>query len=162
MKQTISKKIMFIAILGVVATSVIILCISMMLMGNQLTRIIHNDMTAIQSMVARMQKQEEERLQRYAYLLTTMPELVDATCAGDGLTVKDILKTALYQLGLDAIAVTDINGIVLARGNADLAGDDISLRPEIFTALGGETVTGILFQEAANSLRHTDIYTHLQ
>jgi len=149
LKQTISKKIMFIAILGVIATSAMILCISMVIMGNQLTRIMHNEITAIHSMVTQMQKQDEERLQRYAYLLTNMPELVDAVSAEDGRAVKDILETSFYQLGLDAIAATNANGIVLARGLFDLAGDDISGRPEMSAALRGETVTGIIFQEAA-------------
>jgi signal transduction histidine kinase/CheY-like chemotaxis protein/HAMP domain-containing protein len=149
MRLTISKKIIFIAILGVATTGILILFISMVMMRSRYAQIIHNDITAIQSMVARMQIQEEERLQRYAYLLTTMPELVDAVSAQDEKTIKDILEVSLYQLGLDAIAVTNTHGVVLARGSFDLAGDDISGRPEVSAALGGETVSGIVFQQAA-------------
>jgi len=45
MKLTISKKIIFIATLGMIATSVIILLIDTPMMSNQYERIINKDMT---------------------------------------------------------------------------------------------------------------------
>jgi len=119
------------------------------MMGNLLTRTIHEEMSITQSMVERMQKQDEERLLRYAYLLTNTPRLVDATYAADVQGLKEILEMSWHQLGLDAIAVTDANGIVLARGRFDLSGDDLSWRPDISAALKGKAVAGMIFQETA-------------
>jgi len=119
------------------------------MIGNQYSRILDDEMTAMQSMVVRLQEQDEERVYRYAYLLATMPRLIDAIERRDSVSVKDIIEASLHQLGIDSIAVTDSTGIVLARGFYELAGDDISERPEVSGALRGETVNGIVFQEAA-------------
>jgi len=149
MKMTISKKIVFISALGVMAASAVVLFISMIMMGNQYSRIINDEMIAMQSMVVRLQEQDEERVHRYAYLLANMPQLIDAIGQRDSVGIKNIMVTSLHQLGLDSIAVTNATGIVLARGLFELAGDDISARPEMDAALRGEVVHGIVFQEAA-------------
>jgi signal transduction histidine kinase/DNA-binding response OmpR family regulator len=64
MKFSISQKIILIAAAAVVASSITILCISTILMRNLLTRTIHEDMLAMQSVVSRMKSQEEEQLLR--------------------------------------------------------------------------------------------------
>ena len=149
MKLSISRKIVCIAAMGMVASSVSILCISTMLMGKLLTRTMYDDMSAMQSMVARIQQHEEARILQSARMLAATPQLMDAVHAADRQRVREIAQMAWQQLGLDTVVVTDANGIVLARGHSSIAGDDISRRPTMIAALKGEVRAGVLFEESA-------------
>ena len=149
MKLNISRKIVLIAAIGVVASSTIILCISIILMSNLLTRATHDEMSAMQSVVVRMQQQEESRLLYNMNIFATMPEFAEAVHMKNTQKVNEVAVTLWRQLELDAVTVTDANGLVIARGHSDRTGDDISGRPTMIAALKGETSSGILFDETA-------------
>ncbi|MDR2547101.1 MAG: cache domain-containing protein [Lachnospiraceae bacterium] len=149
MKLNISKKIILIAATGVVFSSVIILVLGIILTNNLYNRIIYNDMSAMQALTERIQRQEEERLVQLAQMLTVMPELVEALHKNEVEELKNYLELAGEQLGLDLINITDTNGIVIARGHFNMAGDDISARPMTRAALDGETVGGIFYDQSA-------------
>ena len=149
MNLSISKKIVFIAATGVVVSSVVILCISTILQGNLLARIMHDEISAMQSVVARMQQQEEARVLQTITMLTTMPQLVDAVHAKDAAKIRELAQMSLKQLALDAVTVTDAKGIALGRGHSSRVGDDLSKRSTMIAAIRGEVKVGILFEEAA-------------
>jgi len=149
MKLSISWKIVFIAAVSVVVSSVVILCISTILMSRLLTRTIHDDVSAMQSVVARMQQQEETRLLQEIQVLSTMPQLVDAVYAADTQRVKELAVIFWRQLGVDSLVIADVTGIAIARGHSDRAGDSLIGRPGIVAALTGVISSGILFEESA-------------
>ena len=149
MKLTIAKKIILVAVTGMVASSVIILCISTILMNGLHNRTMLEDMYAMQSLVAKTQKQEESRLANDINILSTMPELVTAVSEQDIPNVRELARFFLRQLGLDSVVITDANGIVLARGHSDLAGDDFSHRSTWKAARRGEIKAGILYDTNA-------------
>jgi len=149
LKLRISLKIIIIAAAGVVISSVITLTISTILMDRLLTRTIHEDMLAMQAMVARIQHQEEIRLQNTSQLLSTMPGLVDAVHVSDVERIEEIAQMSWHQLGLDSVTFTDASGVVLARGHSDIKGDDISGRLTMPLALAGRSMSGIFFEETA-------------
>ena len=148
-KLNISGKIIFIAALGVVVSSIIILCISTIMMGNLLARTAHDEMSAMQSVVARMQREEELRLVHNMNISAARPEFVDAVYAGDVRKIREAAVTLRRQLELDVVTVTDSGGLVLVRGHSDRIGDDISKRPAIIAAFHEEVTSGIFFDETA-------------
>ncbi|MCL2689501.1 MAG: ATP-binding protein [Chitinispirillia bacterium] len=149
MKFGISRKIVFIAAAGVVVSSVTILCISTILMSRLLDRNIQDDMLAMRAVVERMQKNEKLRLSHDIRILAGMPELVNAVDAKDKQKIKEIARQFMLQLGVDAVAVTDENGIVLGRGHSQRIGEDLSERSTMKAALRGEIKPGILFDKNA-------------
>ncbi|MCL2694406.1 MAG: ATP-binding protein, partial [Oscillospiraceae bacterium] len=149
MKSSISLKIILMAAVGVVASSVLILCISTFMLGNLLTRTMEDDMLGFQSIVERMQNQEKERLMHNVSILANMPEFVEAVYRQDWEEVKEIARSFRTQLNLDSVAITDAGGIVMARGHSDRVGDDFNHRSTTRAAFRGEIKAGILFDEEA-------------
>jgi len=149
MKLKISGKIILIAVAGVVASSLTVLSLSTFLMGRLLDYKIKEEMTAMQSVIIRMQQQDEIRLLQLNQLLTSMPDLVDAVQKVD---VKNIMNTAHMSWLLkeiDSITFTDSLGITIFRSHSDLIGDDISSRSVMQEALNGNISSGIFFDETA-------------
>jgi signal transduction histidine kinase/HPt (histidine-containing phosphotransfer) domain-containing protein/HAMP domain-containing protein len=149
MKLSISRKIICIAVMSVVASSVLILGISTILMGRLLTRAIHDDMAAMQAVVARMQQQEKSRLLHTIKMLAAFPDLENALHARDARKVREIAQTFKHQMNFDSVAITDAMGIVVARGHSDRVGDDLSKRATMVAAFRGEVKAAILYDENA-------------
>jgi signal transduction histidine kinase/CheY-like chemotaxis protein/HPt (histidine-containing phosphotransfer) domain-containing protein len=149
MKLSISGKIILIAAAGVIVSSVTMLCLSTILMGNLLTRTIQQDMSAMQAVVSRMQQQEKERLVYNVEILAGMPEFADAVYTRDIETAFEIARTYRHKLGLDSVGVTDADGIVIARGHSDRVGDDFSHRSTTQAAFRGEVRAGVLYDGEA-------------
>ena len=149
MKINISRKVILIAVAGVIASSLTILFITIILMTRLLDYTIQKEMTAIQSMVIKIQQQEEDRLMQNAMLLTTLPDLVDAVQRSDTNSIMQNPQISWLRRDIDSIAFTDVNGIVIFRGHSDLIGDDISRRDVIQLALKGYTSSGFFFDETA-------------
>ena len=148
-KLTITQKIMLIAVSGVVASSITIFCISTFLMNGLLNRTMHDDMYAMQSVVSKMQALEEERLIHNVNIISSMQEFINAIYLQDAPKIKELAQFFRLQLGIDAIAITDTDGIVLARGHSERVGDDLSQRATWNAARKGEIKAGILYDENA-------------
>jgi len=149
MKFNISRKIILIAVAGVIASSLTILFITIILMSRLLDYTIQKEMTAIHSMVIRMHQQEENRLLQNIKFLTTLPDLVDAVQRSDVNAIMQNPQVSWLKRDIDSITFTDPNGIVIFRSHADLTGDDISRRDVIRLALEGYTSSGFFFDETA-------------
>jgi len=149
MKLSISLKIVFIAALSVVVSSVIILCISTILFGNHLTHTRRDEISTMQSIVAKMHEHEEARLLQNMGMLTNMPQLVDALHELDAVKMKEIAVMVHRQLGIDSVLIADARGIAVCRGHSDRVGDDVSVRPIMASALKGFTNVGVLFGDSA-------------
>jgi methyl-accepting chemotaxis protein len=149
MKFSISRKIISIAVISVVVSSVMILFIGTFFTSRQLELAARNEMSTMNALVARIQNQEEERLRQSSQIIASMPQFVDAVHNQDTQAIKEIAEMTLLHFNLDVVTVTDANGIVLARGHSDSSGDDISGRATTTAALRGEHTAGILFDETA-------------
>jgi len=149
MKLNISGKIIFVAVAGVIASSLIILSISTILMGRLLDDTIRKEMSAMQSLIVRIQQQDESRLLQLSYLLASMPDLIDAVHGSDVNSVMDSAHISWLLNEIDTITITDLNGITIYRSHSDITGDDISNRAVVQLALNGITSHGVFFDETA-------------
>ena len=149
MKLSISGKIILIAIAGVIASSLTILSLSTILMGRLLNYTIQKEMTAMQSMIIRMQQQDEKRLLQETQLLTSLPDVVDAVQRSDANGIMHNLQMSWLRNEIDSITFTDSKGITIVRSHSDLAGDDISGRDVMRLALKGYISSGVVFDETA-------------
>ena len=155
MKFGISKKMSVLVILGVITSSIVGLCLCMILMSNLLARTMHADILAMQSVLARLQQQEQAELKHVARIVSVMLEFGNAVSEEDVPKLEEFAQAFTRQLELDSVFVTNANGVVLARGHSDMVGDDISVRPTVTAALAGKITTGIFFDEQTAILPFT-------
>jgi len=149
MKLNISGKIILIAAAGVVASSLTILSISTILMGRLLDYTIQEEMSAMQSLIVRIQQQDETKLLHDIQLLASLPDLADAVRRSDADGIMRNAQIAWLRYAIDSITVTDSNGITIFRSHSNLKGDDISSREVIRSALNGNVSSGVFFDETA-------------
>jgi len=149
MKLNISKKIILISAAGVVASSLTILSISTILMGRLLDYTIQKEMSAMQSLIIRIQQQDETKLLHDIHLLTSLPDLADAVQRSDAGGIMQNAQIAWLRHAIDSITITDSKGITIFRSHSDLTGDDISSRAVIRSALNGNVSSGVFFDETA-------------
>jgi len=149
MKLSVSGRIILISVVGVIASSVIILCISTIMMNRLLTRTIYDDMNSMQAIVENMVDDEESQLRKTIRILVTMPRFVDAMYERDLDIILENARTIKNQFEYDLVTITDAQGIVLARGHSDMAMDDISNRPMMAAALQGEISSGVYYDATA-------------
>jgi len=149
MKLNISGKIILIAVAGVIASSLIILSISTILMGRLLDYTIQENMAAMQSLIVRIQKQDETRLLQEIQLLTSLPEIADAVQRSDAQGIMENAQMSWLQYEFDMMTFTDSRGIIIVRSHSDLKGDDISGRAVMQSALNGNVSSGVFFDETA-------------
>jgi methyl-accepting chemotaxis protein len=149
MTFSISRKIAAITTVGVLVSCLAVLTISTMLLGSIFEEQTDVYLRKMQSVVARMHNDEEAELLKKVKLVGHMAPLVEAVAANDGQKARALLKTASADHDFNGITVTNLHGVVLARGHADKSGDDIGARPTVAAALKGEFKVGILSDESA-------------
>ena len=149
MKLSISKKIIMIAIAGVIASSMMILILGSIMTSRLFTSSLYNDMSSLQAVVENMIDDEEDQLKQTVRILVAIPQFVEAVYERDIESVRGSAIAIRHQFEYDVVTITDANGIVLARGHSDRAGDDISNRPMMAAALRGEISTGIFYDATA-------------
>jgi len=149
MKINISRKIILIAVAGVIASSLIILSITTILMGRLLDYTIQEEMSAMQSLITRIQQQDETRLLQVNQLLTSMPDLVEAVQKEDVSSIMNTSQMSWLFKEIDSITFTNSLGVTIFRSHSQIIGDDISSRAVVRSALNGETLYGVFFEETA-------------
>jgi len=149
MKFTISKKIVLVAAVGVIASSLIVLILGSTLTSRLFSRALHDEMHAMQALVENMLIEEERRLLQSVEIISTLPQLEISTYEQDQESLGELVNIIKYQFGYDLVVITDNRGIVLARGHADIIGDDISGRASIRPALHGEIISGVSYDYTA-------------
>ena len=149
MKLSISGKIILIAVAGVIASSLIILSITTILMSRLLNYTIQENMAVMQSLIVRIQKQDETRLLQEIQLLTSLPDIIDAVERADKDGILANAQMAWLRNEIDSITFTDSKGITIARSHSDLTGDDITSRSVIQSTLNGNVSAGVFFDESA-------------
>ncbi|MDR0502962.1 MAG: response regulator [Treponema sp.] len=147
MKLNISGKIILIAVAGVIASSLVILSLSTMLMRRLLDYTIQKEMTAMQSLIARIQQQDQMRLFHDIQLLISMPDLVDAVQRSDTDGILQNKQLAWLRRDIDIITFTDSNGIAIARSHSYRTGDDISGSKVMQSTLKGNVSSGVFFDD---------------
>jgi len=149
MKLSISGKIIFNTAVSVIASSVLILCLSTILMGRLLTKTIQNEIAVMRSVIVRIQRQEETNLLNEIQQLAAMPGLADAVQRADVGRIREIAQVTLRRLDINAITFTNARGVAIISGNAERTGVDLSILPAMAAALDGEIVSGYFFDEEA-------------
>jgi len=149
MKHTISRKIVIVAVVGVIASSLTVLILGSTLTSRLFTRALYDEMYAMQALVENMLDEEESKLLQSVEIISSLPQLVDAVYDHDLDSVSELAYTIKYQFGFDLVVITDYRGIVMARGHSDIASDDIHERTTISAALTGETIVGSYYDRTA-------------
>jgi len=149
MKFSISGKIILIAVAGVIASSLIILSLSIIMMGRLLDYTIQENMEAMQSLIVRIQKQDETRLLQEVLLLASLPDIIDAVQRSDAQGITANPQIAWLRHEIDSMTFTDSKGTTIFRSHSDLTGDDISNRAVMQLALNGSVSSGVFFDETA-------------
>jgi len=149
MQFSISKKIVNITAVSVIASSIVAFSLSLVFFDQLFEKNAQHEIRAIQGIVAKLHEHDEQRVLQAAKMLTAMPQLVAALRANDAAHVKTIALQIKTQFNMDAVTIADSRGIVLARGHSDRRGDDISNRSTMQTAMAGVTKVGILFDPTA-------------
>jgi len=147
MKLNISGKIILIAVAGVIASSLVILSLTTMLMGRLLDYTIQKEMTAVQSLIARIQQQDQMRLFHDIQLLISMPDLVEAVQRSDTNGILQNPQVAWLRHDIDIITFTNSKGVTIARSHSYRTGDDISGRNVMQATLKGNVSSGVFFDE---------------
>ena len=149
MKMKISVKIILIAVLGVIASSLIVLSLSTSLMVKLFDKTIQEEMSAMQSLISKIQQQDETMLLREVQLLVSLPDLINAVQMSDTAGILENTTIAWLRNEIDSITFTNSSGVTIARSHSDLKGDDISSRDGIQSALNGNVSSGVFFDENA-------------
>jgi len=149
MKINISGKIILIAVAGVIASSLIIMSVTTILMSRLLNYTMEKEMTAMQSLIVRIQQQDETMLQHEIHLLASLPDIADAVEMLDADGILQNAKIAWLRQEIDSITFTDSKGVTIVRSHSDVKGDDISSRSVIQSALEGNISSGVFFDETA-------------
>jgi len=149
MKLNISRKIVLLAAAGVVASSLIILSITTIMMGRLLDYTIRKELTAMLSLVVRMQQQDQMRLFLDVQLIVSMPHLVDAVQRSDTGDILSNPQIEWLRRDIDIITFTDSHGVTIARSHSYRTGDNIYNRRAIQSALNGYISSGVFFDETA-------------
>ena len=149
MKFGISKKIIIIAVAGVIASSLLIILLGSYLTNRLFTTSLDNDMHAMQALVANMIDEEDQRLEQTVRILVSLPQFTDAVYEKDTSQIKASAEEMSRQFDFDLVTVTDARGIVLARSHSNNAGDDISSRPMMADALSGSVSSGVYYDATA-------------
>ena len=88
-----------------------------------------------------------EQMKKQALSFAARPDLGDAVERKDGAYLRQIMKTYMENNGLNVLVVVDKDGVVIARGHSDKAGDSIANQENVQKALKGEP--GVSIEEGA-------------
>jgi len=149
MRFSISRRIIMVSVLGIIASCVLTLIIGSFLTTRLFNTSLYNDMHAMQSLVASMVDDEERQLKQTVQILATLPELIDAVADRDIDRVKENAVYMKNRFEYDLVTITDSYGIVIGRGHSDVVLDDISGRAMMAKALDGEVSTGVFYDPTA-------------
>ena len=173
MKLSISYKIVFVSVTGVILSSIVILCIGTSMTVNLFNRTINNEMSAVQTLVSWIHEQEEERLWYTIQTLSTKPELLEAVYAEDVKKIMDFAQLSLRHINQDTIAVANaekirvltvtticsISVMILTAIAAGIIGNRITRPIRSVTNYALEVADGNL--DATISLNNNDEVGHL-
>ena len=149
MKFSIARKIVTITTASVLVSSVIALCMSVILFDRLLEQRKLDRMRETQHLLAELKSRDELRVLQASKMVTVMPHLAEALRAGETEKVKEIARGVREQSDIDAVTITDAKGIVVARGHSARVGDDISNRATMQMAMRGDVRAGVLYEPTA-------------
>ena len=149
MHFSIARKIMCVAMFGVVIACASLLCISIILLEEAFEHQYIGSLRSMQGVVGRLNDDEMAELQKKALLFGQSAELEEALASKDSAAARKVVVAAQKQLGVDGVTITDAQGIVFIRSHSEKAGDDQSKRLSVVKGLKGEALSGILYDEKA-------------
>jgi len=107
MKLSISYKMILVSVIGVILSSVVILCVGSYMTVNLFNRTLNNEMSSMQALVTWINEQEEERLWQTIDTLAANPELAETVYTDDVRKVMEFAQISLRQINTDSIAAAN-------------------------------------------------------
>jgi methyl-accepting chemotaxis protein len=143
MRLNIFVKITGIVLGAVVLTSLGMLLISNYSAGKGFDADARDTIGLLQHVVERQIETRRVTLDDATQALSTNPELIAAVADRDGKALKALLRKMLQLYKVDSVMATDEKGVVLARGHAEKAGDDVTNIQTVASAIKGKPLSGI-------------------
>jgi methyl-accepting chemotaxis protein len=94
---------------------------------------------AVDSMV----REAGKEVKGVTYLLATRPDVAAAIVARDKAALVAIAKEAQRELRIEFVTIADAQGVVVARGHSDQAGDSVKNQINVQKALAGQGTVGL-------------------
>jgi len=96
-----------ISVTGVIISCAVILCVGSIMTANLFNRTLNNEINAMQSLVAWINEQEEQRLWQTIDTLAANPELAETVYNDDVRKVMEFAQISLRQINADSIATAN-------------------------------------------------------
>ncbi len=150
MRVSIAAKIMALVIASVVATVIIVQCVSYSLVRDGYEAVTAESVRAYSNIFARKLEAYKEGYLDMARAQALRPNVIEGILAGDAARLRDLGQAAMVGGRTDFVVFADAAANVVARAHADKAGDSIGNQEGVRRALAGEA--SCLF-EAGNVVR---------
>ena len=149
MKFSIAKKITVITAASVIVSSLFAFGICFISFNHMIAQSRAEEAAAMQNVIEELHVADIEKMRRVMQYVMQAPDIRSALGARDMDKLRQLAKEYLAQFQLDAVTVTDAQGIAIARGHSDRTGDNLGNRPTIQAALKGESKVGLLLEPTA-------------
>jgi methyl-accepting chemotaxis protein len=90
-----------------------------------------------------MLKETSQEVRGTTSLLASRPDVAAAIVAKDKAKLAEIAKQAQRDLKIQFVTIADADGVVVARGHSDTAGDSVKKQVNVQKALAGQTSIGM-------------------
>jgi methyl-accepting chemotaxis protein len=90
-----------------------------------------------------MLKETSQEVRGTTALLASRPDVAAAIVAKDKARLVEIAKQAQRDLKIQFVTIADADGVVVARGHSDKAGDSVKNQVNVQKALAGQTTIGM-------------------
>ena len=108
-----------------------------------LNRISQQEINSKADAVDFMLKQAGQEVRGVTFLLATRPDVVAAVAARDRAALAVIAKEAQHELRVEFVTIAGADGVVIARGHSEKAGDSVKNQINVQKALAGEPSLGL-------------------
>jgi hypothetical protein len=141
--MTLVGRIVFQNVGGVIAVGCVSLGATLLSIDHAFNQQVSGDLTRLSANVQRDMEAYRREALTVAQLTAANGDLLRGLEGKDAAAVRRLAREALAQGRLSFLIVADASGRVVARGESDLGGDDLSSHEDVRRALKGEVLSTI-------------------
>jgi methyl-accepting chemotaxis protein len=138
MRVSIAAKIMGLAVVSVVATVGIVLCVAFYCVRDGYEKITARTVQSYLNVLDRQIETYKEGYLDMARTQASRPNIIDGVLAGDTARLRELGRTVMSGGKADLLVFTNAKADVVARGHVETAGDNIGNQEGVKRALAGE------------------------
>ncbi|HNX05420.1 MAG TPA: methyl-accepting chemotaxis protein [Opitutales bacterium] len=141
-RSSLRFKFVFMSVAIIVVLCSVLSVVTFMLVKNGFEKEARANAQGIMNGVNGLVSGNEEQMLRCARMSAARPDMVAAIAAGNTSEVRRLALEILKLESLDVLTITNAEGVVLARGHADKAGDSALNQENVQLALKGRHAIG--------------------